>query len=139
VQLLPFCPLISYISSVKYKILLSLLLLFSINSFSKEKTGKTFLILFNETELKEAQSSPEYLGLSFVDKFHTRTYSGNSDAALLVTFPNSLITECEIGEMMVQVNPTTWIQLDEIAYRIIDLEENTDYYHSLVAQSSRRK
>lgn len=124
---------------MKYKILLSLLLLVSINSFSKEKNGKTFLILFNETELKEAQSSPEYIELSFLDKFHTRTYSGNSDAALLVTFPNALITECEIGEMKVQVNPSTWLQLHEIAYRIIDLEVNTDYYNSLVAQSSQKK
>lgn len=139
VELLPFCFLFSYISCMKYKILLALLLFVSIHSFSKDKNGKTFLILFDKTELKEAQSSPEYIELSFLDKFHTRTYSGNSDAALLVTFPDSRITECEIGEMRVQINPSTWLQLHEIAYRIIDLEENKDHYHSLIAQSSQKK
>src|SRR5690606_15588292 len=117
---------------MKYKILLALLLFVSMHSFSKEKNGKTFLILFDKTELKEAHSSTEYIELSFLDKFRTRTYSGNSDAALLVTFPNSQITECEIGEMKVQINPSTWLQLHEIAYRIIDLEENKDHYHSLI-------
>ena len=120
---------------MKYGILLAFLLLISVDSFPKEKEGKTFLILFNKTELKEAQSSPEYIERSLMDECQTRTYSGYSEAALLVTFPDNGMTECEIGEIRVQVNPSTWLSLHEIAYRIIDLEENKDRYRNLVAQS----
>lgn len=115
---------------------MALLLLISPDGFSKEKKGKTFLVLFNKTELKELQSSPEYIELSFLNKFHTRSYSGNSEAALLVTLPDTKTTECDIGEMRVQVNPTTWLPLQEIAYRIIDLEENKDHYMGLLVEKS---
>jgi len=124
---------------MKYRILLAFILLFSVNCFSKEKPGKTFMILFNETELKEAQSSPEYIALSLMDKYQTRTYSGHSEAALLVTLPSNTLTECEIGEILVQVNPKTKLSLQEIAYRIIDLEENKEYYNSLVAQNTPKQ
>lgn len=133
-----FCPLITYISIMKYGVLAVFLLLFSLSSFSNKKNEKTFLILFDKTELKEAQSSPEYIGRSFLDRFHTRTYSGNSDAALLVTIPDTQMTECEIGEMKVQVNASTWLLLHEIAYRIIDLQENKEHYSSLIAKSNKR-
>ena len=124
---------------MKYRILLAFLLLTSISSFSSKKNEKTFLILFDKTELKEVQSSPEYIELSFLGKFHTRTYSGKSDAALLVTIPNTQMTECEIGEMKVQVNPSTWLSLHDIAYRIIDLKENKNHYSSLIAKSIPKK
>lgn len=124
---------------MKYRILLAFILLLSIDCFSKEKPSKTFMILFNKTELKEVQSSPEYIALSLMDKFQTRTYSGHSEAALLVTFPDNKLTECEIGEILVQVNPATTLSLQEIAYRIIDIEENKDYYNSLVAQNTPKQ
>lgn len=134
-----FCPLITYISIMKYGVLtVFLLFISSLSSFSNKKNEKTFLILFDKTELKEAQSSPEYIGRSFLDRFHTRTYSGNSDAALLVTIPDTQMTECEIGEMKVQVNASTWLLLHEIAYRIIDLQENKEHYSSLIAKSNKR-
>ena len=124
---------------MKYRILLAFILLLSMNCFSKEKPGKTFIILFNKEELKVVQSSPEYIALSLTDKFQTRTYSGHSEAALLVTFPGNTLTECEIGEILVQVNPATTLSLQEIAYRIIDIEENKDHYHSLVAQNTPKQ
>ena len=133
-----FCPLITYISIMKYGVLTVFLLFISLSSFSNKKNEKTFLILFDKTELKEAQSSPEYIGRSFLDRFHTRTYSGNSDAALLVTIPDTQMTECEIGEMKVQVNASTWLLLHEIAYRIIDLQENKEHYSSLITKSNKR-
>jgi|SRR5690606_1495535 hypothetical protein len=120
---------------MKYRVVLAFSLLLSINCFSKEKPGKTFMILFNKAELKEAQSSPEYIELSLMDRYQTRTYSGHSEAALLVTFPNNMLTECEIGEILVQINPMTKLSLQEIAYRIIDLEENKANYNNLVAQN----
>ena len=124
---------------MKYRVVLAFSLLLSINCFSKEKPGKTFIILLNKEELKVVQSSPEYIALSLTDKFQTRTYSGHSEAALLITFPDNKLTACEIGEILVQVNPMVTLSLQEIAYRIIDIEENQDHYHSLVAQNTHKE
>ena len=124
---------------MKYGILLAFVLLLPMDCFSKEKPGKTFLILFDKAELKEAQSSPEYISLSLAATFQTRTYSGHSEAALLITFPDNKLTACEIGEILVQVNPMVTLSLQEIAYRIIDIEENQDHYHSLVAQNTHKE
>ena len=77
-------------------------ILLSMEGFSKEKADKTFLVLFNKAELKEVGSSTAFIELNFLSKFHTKSYSGNSDAALLITIPDGDINECDMGEMLVQ-------------------------------------
>lgn len=121
---------------MKYLIIVAFLLTISGNAFPKEPKGKTVLILFDKTELKEVNSSPEYIGLSLSDNYKTQSYAGYSEAALLITLTNSALNVCQIGEIRVQVNPSTWLPLQEIAYRIIDLDENKDHYQELIAQKN---
>lgn len=111
---------------------LFLVILFSMEGFSKEKADRTFLVLFNKAELKEVGSSAAFIELNFLSEFHTRSYSGNSDAALLITIPDRDMNECDMGEMLVQVNQSTWLPLNEIAFRIIDLEESRENYQALL-------
>src|SRR5690554_3809857 len=96
-----------------------LVVLFSTQTFSKERADKVFLVLFNKAELKEVGSSTAFIELNFLSKFHTRSYSGNSDAALFITIPDRQMNECDMGEMLVQVNQSTWLPLNQIAFRII--------------------
>ena len=111
---------------------LFLVILFSMESFSKEKTDKTFLVLFNKAELKEIGSSTAFIELNFLSKYPTKSYSGNSDAALLITISDRNMNECDMGEMLVQVNQSIWLPLNEIAFRIIDLEESRENYRALL-------
>jgi len=122
---------------MKYWIALAFLLTFSLNSFSKEKSGKTFLILFDKLELKEQRTNLEYISLSMPERFQTRSYSGHSEAALLITCPSAVVTACEIGDLKVQINPSTTLRLQEIAFRIIDFEENQSHYQDLITHNNR--
>jgi hypothetical protein len=118
---------------MKYLIVSLFLLAFSLEVFSKDQVEKTFLVLFNKSELKKTQSSTEYIELNFFDKFQTKSYSGNSEAALLITIPDGEMNECQMGETLIQVNHSTWIPLKEIAFRIIDLKESKENYQSILS------
>lgn len=117
---------------MKYLIIFSFLLTLSFESISKEKDEITFLVLFNIGELNKIETTTNYIELNFFEKFQTKSYSGNSDAALLITVPNGDMNECQMGEMLVQVNNSTWIPLHEIAFRIIDLNESQQNYEALL-------
>ena len=117
---------------------LFLTVLFATESFSNERRDKTFLVLFNKAELKEVGSSTAFIELNFLSKFHTKSYSGNSDAALLITIRDQDMNECDMGEMLVQVNQSTWLPLNEIAFRIIDLEESQENYKALLLLNETR-
>ena len=123
---------------MKYLVLFILLLTISFGSYSKGKTGKTFLVLFDKTELKIYNSSTEFIELTFFDKYPTRSYTGNSEAALLITVPVDNLNECDMGELLVRVNHSTWLPLHEIAFRIIDLTKSTESYHALLKASDER-
>lgn len=104
-------------------------------SFGKEKNGKTFLIIFHEQELKIHKSSALRLELSFLDRFDTKTYSGNSEAALLITVPFTDWTTCDMGQTLVIVSNDKVMRLDEVAFRIIDLEETNQNFQSLLSNN----
>lgn len=117
------------------KALITTILLFAIFSsvFANTIEDKTFLIIFDKEELKNHKSSPEYVELAFNKYFVTKTYSGNSEYALLVTIPNSNSDICDIGQILVGVNRNTTLQLQEIAIRIIDLDESKSSYRTILA------
>jgi hypothetical protein len=117
------------------KLLLTAILSFTILSsvFSKETEDRTFLIIFDRDELKELKSSPEYIELTFHKIFNTKTYSGNSEAVLLMTIPNCEMDPCEVGQLLVQVNKNTTLQLQDVAFRIVDLNESKSTYKTLLA------
>jgi len=112
------------------------LLLFScctVFSFGKEKTEKTFLVLFQKEELKKFNSSPAKIELNFLDKFDTRAYSGNSDASLLITVPFVHWDICDMGKALVIVGHNKLVRLDEVAFRIIDLDQTKDEFQHMLS------
>ena len=120
---------------MKYAVVCFLLFNISFGSYSMGKIEKTFLVLFNKMEVKNFNSSTEFIELNFFDKYATRSYAGNSDAAILITVPLSDMNECDMGDILVQVNHSTWVPLQEIAFRIIDLTESKESYHALLKGS----
>jgi len=117
------------------KALVTISLIFTLfsSAFAGPPEDKTFLILFDKEELKHFKSSPEYISLTFNKIFVTRTYSGNSEAVLLLTIANSDLESCDIGQMLVQVNRNTSLKLEDIAFRIVDLNETKTNYKNILA------
>jgi hypothetical protein len=118
---------------MKHLMLFSFLLLLTWDTFSMDQREQVFLVLFNKGELSKIETSTDFIELNFYNKFQTRSYSGNSDAALMITIPNGNMDECQVGQIMVQINNTTWIPLEEIAFRIIDIGESNQNYQALLA------
>jgi len=118
---------------MKHIILSTLFTLIVTAGFCKRPEEKTFLVIFSKKELKELKSSTEYIELSFYENFDTKTYTGNSDAVLLINIPNCEFDKCQFGQTLVQINKSTWKPLQEIAFRIIDLNESKENYEELLS------
>jgi hypothetical protein len=103
------------------------------SGFSKTPEGKTYLILFNKSELKLNKTSAEYIELSLSNLFKTKSYTGNSDAAILVQVPSGNFDKCQLGDMLIRLNAQSTVTLDEIAFQIVDLEESKSTYKMLLA------
>ncbi|MDN3670102.1 hypothetical protein QWY93_12280 [Echinicola jeungdonensis] len=115
-------------------IILSLLLICLISSgYCKNPEEKTFLVIFNKAELKELKSSAKYIELSFLEEFETKSYMGNSDAAIFINVPDCEFDKCQFGQTLVQVNQSTWKPLQEVAFRIIDMDESRENYQGLMS------
>ncbi|WP_439481550.1 hypothetical protein [Cyclobacterium plantarum] len=124
---------------MKTVILALTLIAFSQVSFAKEGPEKTFLILFNEAELKRIQSSPAKVELNFLSAFETKAYGGNSERALMVTVPFADWTVCEMGNILVKITEDKEVPLDNIAFRIIDLNECQENFKALLSDSEDQK
>jgi hypothetical protein len=107
-------------------------------SLAKEGPQKTFLILFDRQELAQYQSSAAKMELSFMDTFKTRTYTGNSEHALIVTVPFSNWTVCEMGNSLVQISGDKEVPLESIAFRIIDMNECQENFQTLLSDSEEQ-
>lgn len=101
-------------------------------SFAKEKDDKTFLILFNQQELTQEFHHAAHLELSFLGPFQTRAFGGNSDAAILVTVQDKNWTVCDMGASLVVLDNGKVMELEKIAFRIVDLSACSDSYRSLI-------
>lgn len=121
---------------MKQIILIVFLSCFSVISFGKEKAEKTFLVLFQTEELIKFNSSTAKIKLNFLDKFDTRAYSGNSDASLIITVPFTHWDVCDMGKALVIVGEDRLLRLDEIAFRIIDLDQTKEEFQHLLSTSS---
>ena len=111
---------------------LFILTLFS-SAFAKAPEDKTFLILLDKDELRDLKSSPEYIELSFHKIFTTKSYSGNSEYAIIMTIPNCNMNTVDIGQLLVQVNGDTTKKLEDVALRIVDLDESKSNYRAILA------
>lgn len=100
--------------------------------FAKDPTEKTFLVIFDKNELKTNKSSTAYIELSLEQIFKTKSYSGNSDAAILVKVPFGNIDASQLGDMFVRVNANKIAPLGEVALKILDLDESKSAYQQLL-------
>lgn len=117
----------------KFLICLILPLLTCCLGFAKDPGEKTFLILFDKNELKAHKSSQSFIELSLTNIFQTKTFLGNSDAAILVKVPYEGLDECALGRLFVKVNASDLMPLQEIALQIIDMDKSKTIYHELLA------
>ena len=124
------------LAAMKQIILIVFLCFFSVFTFGKEKTEKTFLVLFQADELKKFNSSPAKIELNFLDNFDTRSYSGNSDASLVITVPFMDWDVCDMGKALVIVGDDRLVRLDEVAFRIIDIDQTKEEFAFLLSASS---
>ncbi|GHB31703.1 hypothetical protein [Mongoliitalea lutea] len=101
--------------------------------FANDPGEKTFLILFDKAELKENKTSTAYIELSLMNIFKTKSYAGNSDAAILVKVPFGNIDKRQLGDFFIRVNASKITPLDEIAFQIIDMDENKAIFNAMYA------
>jgi hypothetical protein len=111
--------------------------IFAIHSIAKEKPDKTFLIIFNEDELAYHQANADFMKVNFSDIFDTKLYSGNSETALIVTVPFAEWTVCEMGSALVKVSAGRELPLNEIAFRIIDIDESQENFELLLSGKAK--
>ncbi|MDF2158349.1 hypothetical protein [Algoriphagus sp. CAU 1675] len=97
--------------------------LFSISVSGQEVENKTFLVLFKTKELSKVNTSLKSIQDQF-SSFATKTYSGNSDPALLIEVPSCDFDECFLGNFLIENDKGKNFQLQEIALRLFDLTEN---------------
>lgn len=112
---------------------------FSLMADAKEKGDKTFLIIFDKEELKLAKSSAPHIELNFLDTFDTRSYTGNSESAILVTVPFTDWNTCDMGNALVILGDDRLVNLEEIAFRIIDIDASQDNFNTLLSISEQGK
>jgi hypothetical protein len=96
--------------------------------FAKEPESKTFLVLFNEEELELLQTNMERIAAQLNPFFPTKIYGGNSEPALLVEIPTSAFNECLLGEYWISFSDGRRFQLQQLAFRVFDLNENKALY-----------
>ena len=102
-------------------------------AFAKEPEEQIFLILFDKAELTANTPSPTYIELSLSNVFKTKSYAGNSDAAIIVKVPYENIDVCQLADFFIRVNANKVSSLGEIAFQIIDMNESKSTYQYLVA------
>ncbi|MCC5939495.1 MAG: hypothetical protein JJU34_19610 [Lunatimonas sp.] len=105
-------------------------------SDAKDKKEKTFLVIFDKEELRLHSTSSTKIELNFLDNFQTKSYAGNSDAALLITVPFEEWDACDIGKALVIVGNDRLVKLEEVAFRIIDLKQTDNTYAQLLSKST---
>lgn len=116
-----------------------ILFCFFFNSgFANNPGEKTFLVLFDKSELKEYKTSTDYIELSLMNIFKTKSYTGNSDAAIIVKVPYDNLDECKLGYIFVRLNNKTVVPLQDVALKIIDLEQSKSTYQHLLASMEEK-
>lgn len=102
--------------------------------FAKELESKTFLVLFDETELELLQTDMGSIAEQLSPFFPTKTYGGNSELALLIEIPSAVFNECLLGEYWVNLKDGRRFQLQQLAFRVFDLSENKALHQRFVSK-----
>ena len=123
---------------MKKGFLVAFLCFLTLSGFSKNPEGKTFLLIFDKTELKANKTTTDFIELSLMHLFSTKAYNGNSDAAIIVQIPYNGIDKKQLGDLLIRINDKKVSPLSEIAIQIIDLDESKSTYSNLVASYEER-
>ncbi|WP_291784085.1 hypothetical protein [Cecembia sp.] len=107
--------------------------------FANNPGEKTFLVLFDKSELKNHKTSTDYIEMSLMNIFKTKAYTGNSDAAILVKVPYDNLDECQLGYIFVRLNNKTVVPLQDIALKIIDLDQSKNTFNYLLSSLDEEK
>jgi hypothetical protein len=102
--------------------------------FAKERESKTFLVLFDETELELLQTDMGSIAQQLSPFFPTKTYGGNSEPALILEIPTDAFNECLLGEYWISLSDGRRFQLQQLAFRVFDLSENKALYQRYVSK-----
>ena len=103
-------------------------------SFAKKLESKTFLVLFDETELELLQTDMGSIAEQLSPFFPTKIYEGNSEPALLLEIPTTAFNECLLGEYWISLSDGRRFQLQQLAFRVFDLSENKALYQRYVSK-----
>lgn len=95
-------------------------ILISFASFAGEGDSKTILVLFKSKELKSLKLSLKDIESQF-SAFETKSYGGNSEPAIIIEMPSGDFGVSFLGKLIVEINKTQRLKLEEIAFRMIDL------------------
>ena len=123
-----------YLKAMRIFTILLFSILISAPCFAKDPETKTFLVLFKIEELKQSKTSLKQIEQQFSSFFTTKTYSGNSEPALLISIPNCDFDECYLGEFLVDTGLEQKVQLQKLAFRLFDLTENKDLHQIYIAK-----
>lgn len=132
---------ICYLDLMRKFAVLILLLLCIGSVFAKATESKTFLVLFKAKELKSWKISLKEIESQF-SSFKTRTYTGNSELALLIDIPSCEFDECFLGQFLVEVESGQALKLQDIAFRLFDMTEsqkNLQVYLTAYEESLQKK
>lgn len=124
---------------MKKVILFFLASMIGILSFGKERSDKTFLIIFDKAELAHHEASLGLMELNISSIFETKLYTGNSETALIVTVPFADWTVCDMGQSIIKVSDNKELPLEQIAFRIIDMEASKRDFKSLLSETKENQ
>jgi hypothetical protein len=101
---------------------------------AKTPESKTFLVLFERGELDQLRTSLSSIAEQLSPFFPTKTYTGNSELALVLEIPSDSFNACLLGEYWIALKDGRRLQLQQLAFRVFDLSENKAAYAAFVAQ-----
>lgn len=104
--------------------ILIITLFLSLSAFAKETESKTFLVIFKSKELKSLNTSVKEIQSQFSSEFKTKSYSGNSELALIIDIPECEFDACFLGQTLLSLKEGGNMMLQEIAFRLIDMTAN---------------
>jgi hypothetical protein len=126
----------------KFVIIIGLFIL-CVPSMANPGGDKSFLIIFNKSDLKNYRTSAAYIELSLMQLFETKSFSGNSDAAIIVKVPNESIDAKQLGSFFVKINANTVLPIEDFAFKIVDINKNrqifTYYMNQLDLKNTKTK
>lgn len=101
---------------------------------AKTPQSKTFLVLFDQGELDQLRTNLRSIAEQLSPFFPAKTYTGNSELAMVLEIPSDSFNACLLGEYWIALKDGRRLQLQQLAFRVVDLSENKAIYARHIAQ-----